>query len=67
MVGDLSAEHRLALRLLISSHTSPGGFFTTGPVIVQSKFKPGEPVHIGIVMTNTAAEAVRVCAFSNPY
>jgi len=27
----------------------------------------GEPVHIGLVMTNTAGESVWVCASSNPF
>jgi hypothetical protein len=67
IVGHLSAEQRRAIQLLISGHSTPADFFTRGPVIVQSNFKLGEPVYIGIVMTNTAPEPIRVCAFSNPY
>jgi hypothetical protein len=67
IVGHLSAEQRSAIQLLVSSHSTPADFFTRGPVIVQSNFKPGEPVYIGLVMTNTRPEPARVCAFSNPF
>jgi hypothetical protein len=65
--GELSAEQRRAIPLVISSDTTSSGFFTRGPVIDKLIFILGEPVHIGIVMTNTARKSVWVCAFSNPY
>ena len=67
LVGQLSAEQRRAIQLVISGHATPGGFFTRGRVIDQSIFKLGEPVHIGIAMTNTARASIWVCAFSNNY
>jgi len=67
LLGQLSAEERRAIQVVISSHATPYDFFTSGRVIEQSYFKLGEPVHIGLVMTNTARESIWVCAFSNDY
>jgi len=65
--SQLSAEQRSAIQLVISSDATSSGFFSRGPVIEKLIFKPGEPVHIGIVMTNTADKSAWVCAFSDPY
>lgn len=65
--GQLSPDERRAIQLVITSDATSSGFFTRGPVIDKLIFKLGEPVHIGIVMTNTARKSVWVCAFSNPY
>jgi hypothetical protein len=63
----LSADERRAIQLVITSDATSSGFFSRGPVIDKLIFKLGEPVHIGIVMSNTARKSVWVCAFSNPY
>ena len=65
--GQLSADERRTIQLVITSDATSSGFFTRGPVADKLIFKLGEPVHIGVVMTNTASKSVRVCAFSNPY
>ena len=66
-VGQLSAEQRRAIQLVISSNGISSGLFSRGPIAEKVTFKLGEPIHIGILMTNTARESVSVCAFSNPY
>jgi hypothetical protein len=62
--GHFSSEQRRAIQLWISSNPTPSDFLTRRPISVQSTFKRGEPIYISIVMTNTAAELVRVCEFS---
>jgi hypothetical protein len=66
-VGQLSTEQRRAIQLVISSHAAPSDFYYLGPVIVRSSFKLSESIYIGLIMTNTASEPIRVCAFSNQY
>jgi hypothetical protein len=63
----LTAQQRRAIQLIISSHAAPVDFFISGHVIDRSVFLSGEPVHIGLVMTNTSGESLWVCAFSNPF
>ncbi len=65
--GALSSEQRRAVELSISTNTASSGFFSTGQVSERLRFKPGDPVHVGIVMMNTGVQALKVCAFSNPY
>ena len=66
-VGQLSSEQRRAIQLLISTDGTSSGFFSTEPIANKSTFRAAEAIHVGILMTNTAPDSVRVCAFSNPY
>ncbi len=66
-IGHLSTEQRRAVQLRISTNATPSGFYSRAPVADKLIFKVGEPIHVGILMTNTVNESVRVCAFSNPY
>jgi hypothetical protein len=66
-VGQLSAEQRHAIQLTISSDEMSSGFFTRGSIAEKASFKSGEPIYIGILMTNTGRDSIWVCAFSNPY
>jgi hypothetical protein len=66
-VDQLSPEQRRAIQLLISTNGTSSGFFTRGPIPEKTSFKIGEPIHIGLLITNTGDASVRVCAFSNPY
>jgi hypothetical protein len=59
---ELTPAQRSAIQMVISSHATPADFF--GPAIDRSVFMSGEPVHIGLVMTNTARESVWVCTHS---
>jgi hypothetical protein len=65
--GALSSEQRRAVEIYISSNAASSGFFSTGQVSEKLRFKAGEHVNIGIVITNTGIEALKICAFSNPY
>jgi hypothetical protein len=66
-IGELSSEQRRAIQLLISTDGTSSGFSSSEPRADKLIFKVGEPAHVGIVMTNTAIESVKVCAFSNSY
>jgi hypothetical protein len=65
--GELSSEQRRAVEISISTNAAPSGFFSTGEARKKLRFKSGEYVDVGIVMTNTGSEPLKVCAFSNPY
>ena len=60
LVDALSAEQRRAIQLLISSNEISSDSFTRAPLPDKSIFKLDEPIHIGILITNTARESVRV-------
>ena len=59
-VDALSDEQRRAVRLLISSNETSSGGFTRKTLPDKRIFKLDEPIHIGILITNTAREPVRV-------
>jgi hypothetical protein len=63
----LTAGQRAAIQLLISTNASPSGYTSSVDLTTKETFRTGEPVHIGIVITNSANDAATVCAFSNPY
>jgi hypothetical protein len=65
-VDALSAEQRRAIRLSISGNETSSGIFTRSPLPDKRIFKLDEPIHIGILITNTARESVRVYD-SNPW
>ena len=65
--GELSSEQRRAVEISISTNAAPSGFFSTGEAPKKLRFKSGEYVDVGIVMTNTGIEPLKVCAYSNPY
>ncbi len=65
--GELSAEQRRALEISISTNAAPSGFFSAGEASKKLRFTAGEDVNVGIVITNTEIEPLKICAFSNPY
>lgn len=65
--GELSSEQRRAVEISISTNTAPSGFFSIGEARKKLRFKSGEYVDVGIVMTNAGIEPLKVCAYSNPY
>ncbi len=66
-VGRVSAEQRRAVHLVISGTGMSSGSFSRDPIPEKETFTLGEPIHIGLLMTNTGRESIWVCAFSNPY
>jgi hypothetical protein len=59
-VDSLSPEQRRAITLLISSNETSSGSFTRVPLANKRIFKLDDPIHIGILIINTARESVRV-------
>ena len=63
----LSSKQRLAIQVVISASRTSSGFGSPVRVPDELTFRTRDPIHVGIVIANSANESATVCAFSNPY